>query len=245
MRIAVDAVGGDYGAAVVLPGAIAGARRFGVGLELVGPEAEVRRGLVAVDARGVDLEVVDAPETIAMDESPTLAVRRKSRSSIGVALEAVRDGRAAAMVSAGNSGAVMAAALLVLGRVPGVERPAIAGLLPSIGQPTLVLDLGAVTDPKPQHLVQFAQMGSIYARPCSGAPGRRSACLATAKRRRRATSSCAKPFRSWRGYRGSTSAATSKDETSPGASSTSSSPTVSPATLPSRSPRASPAWSAR
>jgi glycerol-3-phosphate acyltransferase PlsX len=163
MRIAVDAVGGDFGAAIVVPGAVAGARRFGVGLDLAGPEGEVRRALAAVDAGGIDLAVVDAPEAIAMDAAPALAVRRQPRSSIGVALAAVRDGRAGAMVSAGNSGAVMAAALLVLGRIPGVERPAIAALLPSPGQPTLVLDLGAVTDPKPHHLVQFAQMGAVYA----------------------------------------------------------------------------------
>ncbi len=163
MRVAVDAVGGDQGAAVVVPGAVAGARRAGVGLDLVGPEAEVHRALAAVDATGVDLAVLDAPETIAMDEHPAQAVRRKPRSSLAVALEAVRDGRAGAMLSAGNSGAAMAAALLVLGRVPGVDRPAIAGLLPTERGRVLVLDLGAVADPRPPHLVQFAQMGSLYA----------------------------------------------------------------------------------
>jgi glycerol-3-phosphate acyltransferase PlsX len=155
-------MGGDQGAAVVVPGAVRGARRAGVALALCGPEAELRRLLAATDASGVDLAVIDAPETIAMDEHPAQAIRRKPRSSIAVALEAVRDGRAAAMLSAGNSGAVMAAALLVLGRVPGVERPAIAGLLPTETGRVLMLDLGAVTDPRPQHLVQFAQMGSIY-----------------------------------------------------------------------------------
>ena len=163
MRIAVDAIGGDHGPSVVVPGAVQGARSFGVGLDLVGPADEVRRVLAGVDATGVDVAVVDAPETIAMDEHPAQAVRRKPRSSIAVALAAVRDGRAGAMISAGNSGAVMAAALLVLGRAPGIDRPAIAAFLPSLRGQTLVLDLGAVTDPKPHHLVQFAQMGSIYA----------------------------------------------------------------------------------
>jgi len=163
MRVAVDAVGGVRGAAVVVPGAVAGARRAGVGLDLFGPEAEVRRILAGVETTGVEVTVVDAPETIAMDEHPAQAVRRKPRSSIAVALEAVRDGRAGAMLSAGNTGAAMAAALLILGRVPGIDRPAIAGLLPTERGRCLVLDLGAVTDPKPSHLLQFAHMGSLYA----------------------------------------------------------------------------------
>ena len=163
MRVAVDAMGGDLGAPVVVPGAVKGARVFGIGLDLVGPAEAVRRALAGVNTAGVDVQVVEAPETIAMDEHPAQAVRRKPRSSIAVALEAVRDGRAAAMLSAGNSGAVMAAALVVLGRAPGIDRPAIAAFLPSLRRQTLVLDLGAVTDPRPHHLVQFAQMGSLYA----------------------------------------------------------------------------------
>jgi glycerol-3-phosphate acyltransferase PlsX len=162
MRVAVDAMGGDHGPEVVVAGAVAGARRFGVGLELVGREERVRDVLAGADADGVDLVVTDAPETIGMDEHPAQAARRKPRSSIALALAAVRDGRAGAMVSAGNSGAVMAAALLVLGRAPGVDRPAIAGFLPSSRGQTLVLDLGAVTDPRPEHLVQFARMGVLY-----------------------------------------------------------------------------------
>ena len=168
MRIAVDAVGGDHGVVVVVAGAVAGARRHGVGLVLTGPEEAVRAALVGTDAAGVEVVVRDAPETIGMDEHPAQAVRRKPRSSIGVALEAVKAGEAGAMVSAGNSGAAMAAALLVLGRIPGIDRPAIAAPLPSRRGRTLVLDLGAVTDPKPHHLVQFARMGTVYAREVLG-----------------------------------------------------------------------------
>ena len=168
MRIAVDAMGGDHGPAVVVAGAVEGARAFGVALDLVGQEATVRRELAKVDAAGIDVVVLDAPDEIGMDEHPAQAVRRKPRSSIAVALEAVRDGRSGAMLSAGNSGAVMAAALLVLGRVPGVDRPAIASFLPSSGKRSLVLDLGAVTDPRPHHLVQFAQMGSLYVKRALG-----------------------------------------------------------------------------
>src|SRR5215218_3473575 len=162
MRIAVDAAGGDHGPAVVVVGAVDGARRFGVNLLLTGAEAEIRRALAGQDVTGIDVVVADAPETISGDEQASQAVRRKPRSAIAVALDAVRDGRADAIVSAGNSGAVMAGALLKLGRIRGIDRPAIAGHLPSMKGRTLVLDMGAVADPRPQHLVQFAQMGSIY-----------------------------------------------------------------------------------
>jgi glycerol-3-phosphate acyltransferase PlsX len=162
VNIAVDAVGGDHGPDVVVPGAIAGARRAGVGLILTGPEAVVRAALAGVDVSGVAIEVIEAPETIAMDDHPAQAVRRKPRSSIVVGMNAVKEGRAAALVSAGNSGAVMAAALMVLGRIPGIDRPAIAGFIPTRTGRCLLLDLGAVTDPRPQHLVQFAQMGSLF-----------------------------------------------------------------------------------
>ncbi len=162
MRIAVDAAGGDHGPAVVVAGAVDGARRFGVDLLLTGFEAEIHRALAAHDTAGIDIVVDDAPETISGDEQPAQAVRRKPRSAIAVALDAVRDGRAEALVSAGNSGAVMAGALLKLGRIRGIDRPAIAGYLPSMTGKTLVLDMGAVSDPRPSHLVQFAQMGSIY-----------------------------------------------------------------------------------
>jgi glycerol-3-phosphate acyltransferase PlsX len=162
MRIAVDATGGDHGPAVVVAGALEGARRFGVSLLLTGNEPDIRHALDTSDAAGLDVLVEHAPEVIDGHEQPAQAVRRKPRSAIAVALDAVRDGRAAAMVSAGNSGAVMAGALLKLGRIRGVDRPAIAGYLPSMSGMTLVLDMGAVTDPRPSHLVQFAQMGSIY-----------------------------------------------------------------------------------
>lgn len=162
MRIAVDAAGGDHGPAVVLPGAVDGARRFGVGLLLAGPEGEIRHALAKLDVSGLDIVVVDAPDVIGMDEQAAQAVRRKPRSAIAVALDAVRAGDADAMISAGHSGAVMAGALIKLGRIRGVDRPAIAGYLPSMHGKTLVLDMGAVTDPRPSHLVQFAQMGSVY-----------------------------------------------------------------------------------
>jgi phosphate acyltransferase len=163
MRIAVDAMGGDVGAAVVVPGALEAARARGVGLALVGKTAIIQAELAKTDTAGLDLAVVEAPDEIAMDEHPAQAVRRKPNSSIVVALGEVKAGRAQAMVSAGNSGAVMAGALLALGRIPGIDRPAIGSYIPSARQGTLVLDLGAVTDPRPHHLVQWATMGRVYA----------------------------------------------------------------------------------
>jgi glycerol-3-phosphate acyltransferase PlsX len=147
---------------VVVAGAVDGARRFGVDLLLTGPESEIQRALSRLDTTGIDVLVEDAPDVISGDEQPAQAIRRKPRSAIVLALQAVRDRRADALVSAGNSGAVMAGALFTLGRVRGIDRPAIAGYLPSMKGKTLVLDMGAVTDPRPTHLVQFAQMGSIY-----------------------------------------------------------------------------------
>lgn len=163
MRIAVDATGGDFGASVVVPGAISGARATGASLALVGPSAVIEAELGQANATGIDISVVDAPDSIEMSESAAQAVRAKPRSSIVVAINEVKAGRAQAMVSAGHSGAVMASALFSLGRVRGIERPAIAATIPTLRGQTVVLDLGAVTDPKPQQLVQFALMAQVYA----------------------------------------------------------------------------------
>ena len=162
MRVAIDAMGGDFGPSVVVPGAIEGARASGAGIALVGHAQDVEPLVAAANTHGLDVAIVDAPDVIAMDEHPAQAARAKPNSSISVALREVKEGRAAAMVSAGNSGAVMAAALLVLGRVEGVDRPALAAFLPSSTGRCLMLDLGAVTDPRPQHLLQFAQMAHVY-----------------------------------------------------------------------------------
>jgi glycerol-3-phosphate acyltransferase PlsX len=163
MRIAVDAVGGDHGARVVVPGAVQGAKAAGVALDLVGAADQIERHLHGLDTGGLDVAIVDAPVTIAMDVHPAQAVRRKKRSSMVVGVREVKDGRADAFVSAGHSGAALAAALLILGTIEGIDRPAIASFFPTARGRTLVLDLGAVTDPKPHYLVQFAQMGRVYA----------------------------------------------------------------------------------
>src|SRR5439155_25369174 len=152
---AVDAMGGDRAPGEIVAGARQAADELGVPVVLVGqPEA-------IGDAGG--LEVIPASEIIGMAEDPAQGVRRKKDSSLVRAAEAVRDGRASAMVSAGNTGATMASALLRMGRLKGVQRPAIATPIPVPGTlPTLLLDAGANTECTAQHLVQFAQMGSVF-----------------------------------------------------------------------------------
>ena len=163
MRIAVDAMGGDHAPEAIVAGAVAAARELGAEVVLVGPEARVR-GELAQHRGAPMLEIVDAPEVIEMHEAPAMALRRKRKASIVVAVELLRSGHADAVVTAGHTGAAMGAALLGLGRIPGVDRPAIAAVLPTQTEtPAILLDVGANVDCKPHHLLQFALMGSAYA----------------------------------------------------------------------------------
>lgn len=166
VRVALDAMGGDHAPSVVVEGAVRALREAGGALHvlLVGPERAVRDTLAAHDTAGLALDVVDAPEVIAMDESPSSVLKGKPGSSIHRGLGLVREGHADAFASAGNTGAVMAASLFLLGRVPGVQRPALPGYIPTLSGTCLVLDVGANLEVRPEHLVQFAQMGRIYAR---------------------------------------------------------------------------------
>lgn len=168
MRIAIDAMGGDFGPVTVVPGAIDGARLYQTSLLLTGRRDAIETELSKLDTNGLDIAIVDTPEAVGMDESPAMAVRKKPRSSINLAIQAVKTGDAGAMVSAGNSGAVMASAFMALGRIPGVDRPALTTLLPSPRIPALLLDLGAVVDPTPMNLVEFALMAKIYREKTSG-----------------------------------------------------------------------------
>lgn len=163
MQIAVDAMGGDHGPSIVVPGAIQGAKTHGTDLILVGNPTQIQTAVNATDHTGVNITIIESTEEIAMSEHPAQAVRRKPNNSISLAIKEIREGRAGAMVSAGNTGAVMAASLMILGRVPGIDRPAIATYVPTSRGKSLILDLGAVTDPKPNNMVQFAIMGQVYA----------------------------------------------------------------------------------
>ncbi|MEW6772230.1 MAG: phosphate acyltransferase PlsX [Bacillota bacterium] len=161
MQIVVDAMGGDYAPAEVVAGARLAVAEYGVRILLVGDEARIREELKGKVDDAVT--VVPASEVIGMEEQPVQAVRRKKDSSIVRAVRLVKEGRAEAMVSAGNTGAVMAAALFGLGRIEGVDRPALMALMPNPQGYTVLLDVGANVDIRPEHLVQFAIMGAAYA----------------------------------------------------------------------------------
>jgi len=164
MWIAVDAMGGDHAPRAVVEGAVAAAREFGVGIILVGDKDKVDSELAALDTSRLNLRVVHASQVVDMSDSASVAHRRKKDSSIRVAVELVKSGEAAAVISAGHTGASMATAFFVLGAVTGVERPAIAALVPTMNGFSIMLDVGANVDCKPIHLLQFAVMGDVLAR---------------------------------------------------------------------------------
>ena len=165
IRIAVDAAGGDLGGRNVIAGALSAARHLGFGLTLVGPDLFVRdelRRQENIVTEEVDVRIVPASQVIAMDEGPT-ALRHKPSASVKVAAEVVANGEAAAFFSAGNTGATLIAAHSVLGMMPGVDRPALATTIPTRHRDAVLLDVGATIDCRPRHLLQFAEMGTVYA----------------------------------------------------------------------------------
>jgi glycerol-3-phosphate acyltransferase PlsX len=165
LRIAVDAMGGDHAPNAIIAGALVAARRLQIGLLLVGQRSAIERELARhPGAAAVDVRVLHASERIEMAEPATAALRRKPFASIRVAAEAVRDGQAAALFSAGHTGAAVMAAHAAFRRLPGVDRAALATIIPTRRSPAVLLDSGATVECRPQHLVQFAIMGSAYAR---------------------------------------------------------------------------------
>ncbi len=164
VQIAVDAMGGDHAPEVVVEGAIAAAQEAddSVHILLVGPRERLERLLASHQASQLPISVLHAPEVIGMDESPSVALRAKPQSSVHVGLQAHKSGQAQAFVSNGNTGAVMAAALFILGRLPNISRPALPAYFPTLENTSIVLDVGANVDCKPEHLVQFALMGSLF-----------------------------------------------------------------------------------
>src|SRR3569623_1245724 len=159
-------MGGDEGLAVMLAGVAEARRRYeGTHFLLVGDEAAIAAGLKKHPNLTANSEIVHAPDVIKGDEKPSAALRRAKTTSMGVAIDLVKQGRAAAAVSSGNTGALMALAKVSLRTMPGIDRPALAGLMPSLGEhDTVVLDLGANTESDANNLVQFAVMGAAYAR---------------------------------------------------------------------------------
>ncbi|WP_319421960.1 phosphate acyltransferase PlsX [Pleurocapsa sp. FMAR1] len=166
-RIAVDAMGGDFAPEEIVAGAVQASAELGLDVLLVGDEQQISPLLKKYNGKGIaQVEVVHAEDVIAMKEEPLKAIRRKPKASINVAMKLVKQKKADAVVSAGHSGAAMASAHLKLGRLQGIERPAIGAVLPTIipGQSVIVLDVGANVDSKAKYLDQFALMGTIYSR---------------------------------------------------------------------------------
>jgi glycerol-3-phosphate acyltransferase PlsX len=165
-RIAVDAMGGDEGLAVMLAGVARARRRFeDMRFLLVGDETAIREGLKRHPNLSAHSEIVHAPEVVTGGEKPSQAIRRAKTTSMGIAIDLVKRGEAGACVSSGNTGALMAMAKIALRTMPGIDRPALAALLPTLGETNMVmLDLGANTECDARNLVQFAVMGAAYAR---------------------------------------------------------------------------------
>ena len=167
LPVALDTMGGDFGCGVVVEGAVDALRQLNIPSILVGDEDQIRAHLKRLDAdNDPALRVHHTSQAITMEDSPAKAIRSKKDASIGIAFELVRDGRACGVVSPGNTGAMMAAGLFVSGTMPGIARPAIASLVPRVGDvpPTILLDAGANVDCHAYQLVQFALMGDLYAR---------------------------------------------------------------------------------
>ena len=183
-RIAIDAMGGDYAPFEIVAGAVWAAQEYGVALELVGKQDQIedclekiqkegflspcgkasRSRRVRVDVKALDIKITHASEIIEMGEAPGQAIRKKKNSSIVLTVNAVATGSSEALVAAGSTGAAMAASLFGLGRIPGIDRPAIAVTLPTMKKPVVVIDGGANSNCTPQMLQQFAIMGRIFSK---------------------------------------------------------------------------------
>ncbi|MFW6125608.1 MAG: phosphate acyltransferase PlsX [Chloroflexota bacterium] len=164
VRVAVDAMGGDYAPAEIVKGAVQAARRLGVAVTLVGVKQDIEGELGDIDTSGLEVAVVEADDLIREGEEPAFAVLRKPNSPVAVAARLVKEGSADAMVSAGSTGACMVAALQYLGALPGMDRPMAGGPFIGLAPNTVVLDLGANVGCQPYHLVNFAAAGTVYAR---------------------------------------------------------------------------------
>ncbi|MDR3176558.1 MAG: phosphate acyltransferase PlsX [Desulfovibrio sp.] len=162
--IAVDVMGGDFGPSVVVPGALDAARKGGFTVLLAGDKDIVGKELGKHDCKGVSCDLVHASEVALMGEKPSEVLRRKKDSSIQVACRLVKEGKAQGVVSPGHSGASVACGMFIMGRMPGIDRPALVSVLPSEKRPTVVLDVGANVDSKAYHLLQFGLMGDAFAK---------------------------------------------------------------------------------
>ncbi len=162
--IAVDVMGGDFGPSVLIPAALWAAKEENLALKLVGQDWVIREILEKYPLDGLDVEVVHADEVAEMGDKPSHILRKKKNTSIQVACDLVKEGAADAVVSAGHTGVTLACGMFTFGRLKGIERPALATILPREKKPFILIDVGANVDAKPRHLVQFAIMGDSFAR---------------------------------------------------------------------------------
>ncbi|HSW58905.1 MAG TPA: phosphate acyltransferase PlsX [Dehalococcoidales bacterium] len=164
MRIAVDAMGGDYAPADVVKGAVKAAREAGLGVILVGQQDKIKTELDKYPIAGLDIEIVHTDEYLVEGEQPAYALRTKRQASIALATKLVRDGRAQAVLSAGPTGGVIASALMILGMVEGVSKPVLGGPFVGFAPNTVIMDVGGNVDVRPDQLLDFAIVGTVYAR---------------------------------------------------------------------------------
>lgn len=199
MRIVVDAFGSDTSPGPDVEGAVMAARAWGDEIILVGPEERTRQELAKHDTDGLSIRVVHAPEILTMQDHSE-EVRQKENSSIRVGMRLVRDGEADAFVSAGNTIACLSSAIFDLRRIRGIRRPALATVYPIAFEPMLFLDMGATADPKPEMLLQFAQMGALYAEKVLGIPNPRVGLLANGEEEEKGTMVLRDTFRLFSEY---------------------------------------------
>lgn len=164
MKIALDAMGGDFAPSATVEGAVIAARELSIPVILVGDSERIELELKKYSTHDLPISIKHTTQVVGMEESPAQAIRKKKDSSLRVCFDLMKSGEASAVVSAGNSGAAMAAGMFLLGRKEGIDRPAIAVTIPTLKDPAIVLDVGGNVDCKPVHLTQFAIMGEVYAK---------------------------------------------------------------------------------
>jgi glycerol-3-phosphate acyltransferase PlsX len=170
MKISVDAMGGDFAPEEIIKGSVQGAREYDVGIIFVGPEDIIKAELAKNNISGLDIEIEHTDEYLVEGEHPAFAMRKKRKASIMVATKLVRDGRAEAVVGVGPTGGVFAAALQVLGTLEGLNRPVIGGQFLGFTPDTIMIDLGGNVDSRPDQLLDFGIIGTVYARKWMGIP---------------------------------------------------------------------------